>query len=155
MATKKSVKTAVKTVLATAEKVAEAVKQGESVAAGRKPVGTVSAKEATLAIFQAAPDKEFKTDEVLMAVQHKLPKVKKETVLWMMTELKKAGSIHRVRNDGHQHVLKLGAGSGITPKSKAVVVGAGDLASVLKQLTKLVEQRAQIDAEIERLKKLI
>jgi Fe2+ or Zn2+ uptake regulation protein len=162
----KTVKSAVKTALApvvtktevTAINKALGIQtQGEDVAAGRKPVGTVSAKEATLAIFQAAPDKEFKTDEVVMAVEHKLPKVKKETILWMITLAKKEGLIHRVRNDGHQHVLKLGANPTkvISKPSTAKAAGTGDLASVLKELTRLVEQRAGIDAEIERLKKLI
>jgi hypothetical protein len=159
MATKKTVKTAatksepIKTVAAA---VAEAVKQGDSVPAGRKPVGEISVKEATLAVFTAAKDKEFKTDEVVAAVSKSLPKVKKETVLWMMTELKKAGQIHRTRNDGHQHVLKFGPGSAVAAKSVAVSAGSNrnDLI-VLKELTKLVEQRAALDLEIERLKKMI
>jgi Fe2+ or Zn2+ uptake regulation protein len=110
-----------------------------------------SVKEATLAVFQSAPEKEFKTDEVWLAVHQVLPKVKKDTVLWQITELKKAGMVRRVRNDGRYQVLKLKPPKVLKITSPQVV----DPMSAIKQLTGLVQQRAILDAEIARLKNLI
>jgi Fe2+ or Zn2+ uptake regulation protein len=113
-------------------------------------------KYVTLEIFKSAPQGEFRTEEVWTAVHQKLPHVKKDTVLTVVTELKKAGLIQHVRNDGHYQVLRLSPAevTGFQPESESEAADEDTLA-VLKQLTNLVEQRAVIDAEIERLKILI
>jgi hypothetical protein len=140
---------------------APVVVKENDVAAGSPPKGTVSAKEATLNVFKKSPDKEFKTADVVAAVAKSGAKVQGDTILWMITTLKQENVIHRVRNDGHQHVLKFGpAPQGAVVSTKAAVkaspAAASDgLAGVLKEMMALVEQRAVIDARIAELKKLI
>jgi hypothetical protein len=142
------------------------VKENDVATAGAKPKGVVSAKEAVLAVFQKSPDREFKTDEVVAAVSKVLPKIQADTIRWMISEARKANTIHRVRNEGHQYILRAGpdpkAGVVVStsPKAKtapaaSLVNPSGDLVAVLKHLTALVEQRAALDVEIDRLKKLI